>query len=136
MWYSYAHAILPFSSGSPMILRFLCANARGLPEHTESRRRFGEDGVDQEETEERDVWIRRELVNKNNGKNEQKQKQKQNSTGESRIDSVDSLISACGSPMPMRFSNAHDVLLWEREAITENDPEKMVWIQNNGKRLN
>jgi hypothetical protein len=47
-----------------MVMRLFYANARGLSEHTESRRRFGEDGVDREETEERDVWIRRELVNR------------------------------------------------------------------------
>jgi hypothetical protein len=36
-------------------MTFFYAKDRGLPERTESRRRFGEDGVDQEETEERDV---------------------------------------------------------------------------------
>jgi hypothetical protein len=61
---SYADGVLICSCDSSILKRFLCANARGLPERTESRRRCGEDGVDQEETEERDVWISRELVNR------------------------------------------------------------------------
>jgi len=70
-------------------MRFLCANARGLPKCTEPRRRSGEDGVDQEETEERDVWIRRELVNRQ--REEQAEAEAEAETDEKAdIDSIDS----------------------------------------------
>jgi len=36
---------------------------------------------------------------------------------EAEIDSVDSLIRACGSPMLMTFPHAHDVFLCEHEGI-------------------
>jgi hypothetical protein len=98
MWFSHAHALF-------------YTNARGLRERTEFRRRFGEDGVDQEETEERDVWIRRELVNRKREEAEAEVDEK------AEIDSIDSLICACGSPMLMTFPHAHDVLLCEREGI-------------------
>jgi hypothetical protein len=38
---------------------------------------------------------------------------------ESEVDSVDSLICACGTHMLMTFSPAHDVLLCEREGIAK-----------------
>jgi hypothetical protein len=63
--YRMPHVII--ACDSSMLMRFSHAHAGFLCEREASRRayrRFGEDGVDQEETEERDVWIRRELVNR------------------------------------------------------------------------
>jgi hypothetical protein len=55
------------------------------------------------------------------------------------IDSIDSLICACGSSMPMRFSHAHDVLpcSWgflcgERDEGVlrqDDDSRKMAYIK-------
>jgi len=73
---------------------------------------------DETDAEDRDVWMRRELVNR------QKEEQAEAEVDEKvDIDSIDSLICACGSSMLMRFSHAHDVphahdvLLCEREGI-------------------
>jgi len=67
---------------------------------------------DETDAEERDVWMRRELVNR------QREEQAEAEVDEKAdIDSIDSAICACGSSMFMRSPHAHDVLLCEREEI-------------------
>jgi predicted RNase H-like nuclease len=42
------------------------------------------------------------------------------------IDSIDSLICACGSSILMRFSHAHDVLFFEREKLEKASCVKTI----------
>jgi hypothetical protein len=108
-----------------MLMLLFYANGRGLlgdsraPGAADSRRRFGDDGVD---SEERDNRLRRKLMYK-------QRKEQTEAEAEAELDekigddSIDFLICECGTPMLMRFlhfhefSHAHEVLLCERQGI-------------------
>ena len=92
--------------GSPMLMRFFMRRTRGDYERVLSQKddpESGEDGVDSGR------WKNTELAMKRRYSTADEEREAEVDE-KADIDSIDSLICACSSPMLMRFVHSHEVL--------------------------